>query len=255
MPTAADLADAAGRPLSAGIPRAPGEGRFVPRSLLQSGARRRSDPAAGPAVRLRCGDPVLRHPGGAACAGTAGVVRRRGRTAARAGHRPRGSEARSLARSISKRSMPVFETIRHGARRACARTSRCSASAARRGRSRPTWWRDAARRTRRRHGFSPIAIRNCFAKLIDILVEASATIWSRSSRPASTPCRSSTPGRACWRPTSSSAGASRRRSGSLRMLRTAIPDAKIIGFPRGAGTPVDDLCGTALMSMRSGSTG
>ena len=49
-------------------------------------------------------------------------------------------------------------------------------------------------------------------------------------------CRSSTPGPACCRPRSSSAGASSRRSGSSRMVRGAMPDAKIIGFPRGAGT-------------------
>ena len=105
--------DAAGRPLPARVPRSAGEGRFVPRPVLQSRSRRGSDAAADPAVRLRCGDPVFRHPGGSPCAGPAGVVCRRRRAAACAGRLDRdGLEMRLLARSISERFAPVFETIR-----------------------------------------------------------------------------------------------------------------------------------------------
>ena len=42
--------------------------RQRPRSLLHAEACRRGDAAADPALRLRCGDPVLRHPGDSACA-------------------------------------------------------------------------------------------------------------------------------------------------------------------------------------------
>ena len=45
---------------------------------------------------------------------------------------------------------PVYEAVRRVKARAPADMSRCSASAARRGRSRPTWWPGAARPTRRR---------------------------------------------------------------------------------------------------------
>ena len=44
---------------------------------------------------------------------------------------------------------PVYEAVRQVKRALPATTSRCSASAARRGRSRPTWWPGAARPTRR----------------------------------------------------------------------------------------------------------
>ncbi len=61
-------------------------------------------------------------------------------------------------------------------------------------------------------------------------------IWSASSRPAPNVCRSSIPGRACWGPTSSRAGASSRPGKSSTAYARQMPGAKIIGFPRGAGS-------------------
>ncbi len=71
----------------------------------------------------------------------------------------------------------------------------------------------------------------------------SSTCWSRtrssicwgSSRPAPTCCRFSTPGPACCRRANSSAGRSSRRRRIVEGVRAKVPDAKIIGFPRGAG--------------------
>ena len=71
----------------------------------------------------------------------------------------------------------------------------------------------------------------------------SSTCWSRtrstylvaSSRPAPTPCRSSTPGPACCRRANLRAGRSSRRGASSKACAGKVPDAKIIGFPRGAG--------------------
>ena len=65
---AADLADAPGRALSAGIPGGAGQGRLVPRSLLHARACGRGNAAAVATVRFRCGDRVLRHSGRALCA-------------------------------------------------------------------------------------------------------------------------------------------------------------------------------------------
>ena len=57
----------------------------------------------------------------------------------------------ALAATVDDNALaPVYEAVRAGEARAAAEASRCSASAARRGRSRPTWWRGAARRIRRR---------------------------------------------------------------------------------------------------------
>ena len=72
-----------------------------------------------------------------------------------------------------QRLAPVLETVGAGRARRCRRRRRCSASAARPGRWRPTWSPARARRTRRRRGRSPIAIRTLFGALIDRLVEAS----------------------------------------------------------------------------------
>ena len=56
-----------------------------------------------------------------------------------------------------------------------------------------------------------------------------------SSKPAPTCCRSSTPGPACCRRANSSAGRSNQPSASSQACAPKCPDAKIIGFPRGAG--------------------
>ena len=64
----ADLADAAGRPISSGIPGNSREGRKFPRSLLQSKTCGGDNVAADPALRIRCGDSFFRYSGGAACA-------------------------------------------------------------------------------------------------------------------------------------------------------------------------------------------
>ena len=78
---AAGLADAAGRALPARIPGDAGAGRELPRPVLHAGSRRRGDVAADPAVRLRRGDPVRRHPAGSARAwrGARASSRARGR--------------------------------------------------------------------------------------------------------------------------------------------------------------------------------
>ena len=57
-----------------------------------------------------------------------------------------------------------------------------------------------------------------------------------SSRPASMLCKSSIPGQECCRRTNSRAGALRRRKRIVADVRRAVPGAKIIGFPRGAGS-------------------
>ena len=67
------------------------ERRLVPRSLLQSVARRRGHAAADPPLRLRCGDPLLGHPRRPACARSGRPLRRERRAAARAGHLAGGS--------------------------------------------------------------------------------------------------------------------------------------------------------------------
>ena len=78
------------------------QGRRLSRSVLCAGAGGRGDAAADPALWLRCGDPVLGHPGGAACAGPEGRVRgRRGAAAGAGSQRARSSaiERRSATRS------------------------------------------------------------------------------------------------------------------------------------------------------------
>ena len=108
----ADLAHAPGRALPAGISRSVArEGRILPRSLLHAGARRGGDPAADPALRLRRGDPVLRHPRRPARARPGGALRRGRGAAARAG-RPRVADSRRLADELPlERLAPVFETL------------------------------------------------------------------------------------------------------------------------------------------------
>jgi uroporphyrinogen decarboxylase len=56
---AADLDDAAGRPLSAGISRIARQGRRLSRSVLHAGIRRRSHAAADPPLQLRRRDHLL----------------------------------------------------------------------------------------------------------------------------------------------------------------------------------------------------
>ena len=73
------LDHAAGRALPAGIQRDAEDGRFVPRSLPDAGARGGSDAAADPSLRFRCGDPLLRHSCRAACAWPEGAGSRKGR--------------------------------------------------------------------------------------------------------------------------------------------------------------------------------
>ena len=156
----AGLDDAAGRPLSARIPCNAREGRFVPRSVLQSGTRRRSDAAADPQVRFRrarsC-SPIFwssRYALGRKVDFVAGegpqlepIVE------------PQIGRGRSAARSITGCSTPVYETIR---RVKPQLPERCDVSRLlrraldgrdlhdRRARARPT---------RRRRGCSPIGIR------------------------------------------------------------------------------------------------
>src|ERR1700719_347017 len=60
---AADLDDAAGRPLSAGISRSARQGGRLSRSLLHAGIRRRSHAAADPPVQLRRRHHLLGHLG------------------------------------------------------------------------------------------------------------------------------------------------------------------------------------------------
>ena len=88
------------------------QGERLPRPLLHAGACRRGDAAADPPLRLRCGDPVLRHPGGARRARPDGPLRRgRGPAARPRSPRPVGFPP-CAARSISSGSAPVFETMR-----------------------------------------------------------------------------------------------------------------------------------------------
>ncbi len=61
----------------------------------------------------------------------------------------------------------------------------------------------------------------------------------RSSRPASMRFRSSIPGLAFCRRKNSRAGASRRCGRSFSNVRDEIPNAKIIAFPRGAGSGLE----------------
>ena len=79
-------------------------------------------------------------------------------------------------------------------------------------------------------------------------------IWCGSSRPAPMWCRFSIPGPACCRRRSSTAGASRRWCGLVEAVRARVPGARIIGFPRGAGTALARYI-DACRSMRSGLTG
>src|SRR5688572_27811997 len=79
-----DLAHAPSRALSAGVSWDPGGGGLVPGPLLQPGPGNRGDAAADPALRLRRGDPVLRHPGGGGRPGPEGELPRRARAGARA---------------------------------------------------------------------------------------------------------------------------------------------------------------------------
>ena len=107
------LADAPGRALPAGISRVEEERRQLPRSLPHARARRRGDAAADPALRHGCGDPVLGHPGGAACAGP-------GRSRSRDGEGPvldAGTRRPMRLRTLSvdgapERLAPVYETVR-----------------------------------------------------------------------------------------------------------------------------------------------
>src|SRR5690606_6381988 len=73
---AADLDDASGRTLPARIPARAGAGGQLSRSLLQSRPGGGGYASADPSLRLRCGDPVFRHSGGAACAGPRAEFRR-----------------------------------------------------------------------------------------------------------------------------------------------------------------------------------
>src|SRR5208282_3788016 len=82
--TAALVADAPGRALSAGIPGAAEKSRKLSRSLLYARAGGRSDASASAALRHGRGDPVLRYPGGASGPGPQGKFPRRRRPIARA---------------------------------------------------------------------------------------------------------------------------------------------------------------------------
>ena len=80
---AADLADAPGRKVSAGIQGTEKPGKFLPRVLLHAGTGCRSQLAAAASLPARRGDRVLRHPGRSRCARPEGLVR--GRQGAQAG--------------------------------------------------------------------------------------------------------------------------------------------------------------------------
>jgi hypothetical protein len=112
---AADLDDAAGRPLSAGISRIARQGRRLPRSVLHAGIRRRGHAAADPPLQLRCRDHLLGHPRHPRRARPRRAVRGRRRPAARSAGYARGRRAGA--------SSPTSQNSNR-----CSR--RCAASAA-----------------------------------------------------------------------------------------------------------------------------
>ena len=251
-----DLADAPGRTLSAGVSRAPGEGRQLPRPLLQSGAGRRGHAAADPALRLRCGDPVLRHPGRAR--------RRSARSSGSSRAKDRGSNRSPMQARLGRDRSRCCRRAGSGAdpARPCARVQRSPA----RGDGSHRLLRRALDRgdlygRRARHagpgagqGALRAATQPSSRRSIDRIVEASIDYLDRADR-----CR-----RRCGAdlrqlggrrsaPRISSAGASRRRGGSSRAsgrVHPAGPHHRLSAWRR----PADPgLCRGRRASMPSGS--
>ena len=252
----ADLADAPGRAISAGIS---GDARARPKSFLDLCF----DPELAAEVTLQ---PVRRFGFDAAilfsdilvvphALGSARDVRGRRGTASLS-RWPMPAALRACGASIDHAVLaPVYETIarvkqelagRHGV----ARILRCALD----GRDLHDR-RAAARRIRRRRGCSPIAIRDAFARLIDVLVEARRLSGPAVRRPESMRCRFSIPGPACCRPSEfdrwciEPTRADRRRS-----ARRRSPARRSSVF-RAAPAPSLTLCRGRSRSMRSGSTG
>src|SRR5262249_62179577 len=73
----ADLADASGGALSAGVPGGACPREDVSRVVLYAGARSGGDAAADPALSVGCCHHLLGYPGGPPCVGSEGVLRGR----------------------------------------------------------------------------------------------------------------------------------------------------------------------------------
>ena len=185
-------------------------GRYLPeyRALARAGRRfcrvlsdprsgGRGDPAAGAPLRHGCGDPVRRHPAGAAGARTAARIS--ARTARCSTGSTRAAGIGRLQPCRDRRSLePVYETVRRvrggaagrdGADRVCRRA---------------VDGRDLYGRGRRAAAISadaragPIAIPRGFAALIDLIAEATIAYLSRADRGrAPRRCSCSTAGPAC----------------------------------------------------------
>ena len=254
---AAGLADAAGRPLSAGISRAAGKGRRLSRSHLHAGARGRGDAAADPPVRLRCRDPVLGYSGRfpMRSASRCGLrpAKDRGSSHSRAPQASSGWPARSTRRCLA----PIYETVRLVKAKLAPGTALLGFCGA-------PWtvasYMIAGQGTPDQAPARLFAYREpaAFAALIDILVEASAAYLVRQLQAGADAVQIFDTWAACCRPRNSRAGASSRRGKIVAKVRAQVPGAKVIGFPRGAGTllaryveEIAGRCGRSRLDRRS----
>ena len=177
----ADLADAPGRPLSAGIPGAAGAGAELPRFLLHPRSRRRGDAAAHPALRLRCApscSPISWSM--PACAGPGGALRRRpwarcSSRCASGGYRP-ARRPRACAIAWRRSSRPCGGSRRPAAGDDADRL--CRRALDRRQ------LHDRGRRRQRFRQCQALAYGEpeLFAALIDLLVEAHRRLSRRPDR-------------------------------------------------------------------------
>src|SRR5580692_1500522 len=207
--TAAGVADAAGRPLPARIPSLAGEGRRVPQPGVHAGTGQRGDAAASAPLRIRCRHPVLGYPGHSA------------------GPRPSGDV--------------------HGRRRAAARPDRrreSDAAACRRGRPEGAGadLRDgpAGQGTPDQAPARLFAYREpqAFAGLIDMLVEASAGYLVRQLEAGADAVQIFDTWAGVLPPEEFARWCIAPTRQIIAKVRAQIPAAKIIGFPRSAGTLV-----------------
>ena len=193
----------------------------------------RGDAAAGPPLWHGCGDPVCRHPAGAACAWTEGRVRR-GRAAARA-DRGRLRDRRAESGEDCPALEPVYETVRRSRAALPPETALIGFAGA-------PWTvatymveGGASRDFRRVKAWAyrdPAGFRG--ADRADRRGDDRLSCRARSRREPK-PCSCSTAGPGCCPRPASSAGSSSRRDASSARLKQRFPTVPMIGFPRGAG--------------------
>ena len=228
----ADLADASGRALPAGVPRAAGARRQLSRALLHARARAGDHAPAGPPFWHGCRDPVLRHPGRRRCSGLpVAFVEGADHGSSRFAALPRRPPA---LQGSCARLAPVYETVRRVRQDLPAATALIGFAGAPwtvaaymvEGEGSKEFY--AARAFARRD-------RAIFAQLIELLTEATIEPSARPGRgrrrrPPAVRQLGRRPARA--RVPALVPGADGADRGGLKAAFPAVP---IIAFPRGAG--------------------